>query len=128
MHDEQRMTYTEYMSDENNVIQFMTREEFDAMNQTLKGLAEGNQKVTRITRKEFEKRKVIDSFHEAFDLIGGVPRLAFWAHENPTDFYKLYAKMLPSGSTIDVNASGEITFKHVLPPSKLDQIEDKSDG
>jgi len=98
----------------------MTKEEFEAMNQTLGALADGNSKVTKITKREFAKQKVMDAFHDAFDLIGGVPRLAYWAHQNPTEFYKLYGKMLPAGASIDVNHDGQIIFKHVLPPSKLD--------
>jgi len=109
---------------ENTVIPFMTKEEFDAMNQTLTQLAEGNSKVTRITKREFAKQKVMDAFHDAFDLIGGVPRLAYWAHQNPTEFFKLYGKMLPAGASIDVNHDGEIRFKMVLPPSKLDGDQD----
>ena len=31
----------------------------------------------------------------AFEGIGGVPALIKWAKDNQTDFYKLYAKMLP---------------------------------
>lgn len=109
---------------ENSIVPFMTKEEFDAMNQTLTQLAEGNSKVTRITKREFAKQKVMDAFHDAFDLIGGVPRLAYWAHQNPTEFFKLYGKMLPAGASIDLNASGEIIFRHVLPPSKLDGEQD----
>lgn len=105
---------------ENNVIPFMTREEFEAMNKTLGDLADGNERVTKITKKEFAKQKVMDAFHDAFDIIGGVPRLAYWAHQNPTEFFKLYGKMLPAGASIDLNTSGEIIFRHVLPPSKLD--------
>ena len=110
---------------ENSVVPFMTKEEFDAMNQTLGALAEGNSKVTRITKREFAKQKVMDAFHDAFDLIGGVPRLAYWANANPTEFYKLYGKMLPAGASIDVNHDGQITFKHVLPPSRLDGDQDE---
>ncbi len=109
---------------ENSVVPFMTKEEFESMNQTLQDLAEGNSRVTKITKREFAKQKVMDAFHDAFDLIGGVPRLAYWAHQNPTEFYKLYGKMLPAGASIDLNASGEIIFRHVLPPSKLDGDQD----
>ena len=105
---------------ENSIVPFMSKDEFDAMNQTLNALAEGNSKVTKITKREFAKQKVMDAFHDAFDLIGGVPRLAYWAHQNPTEFYKLYGKMLPAGASIDVNHDGEIRFKMVLPPSNLD--------
>lgn len=41
---------------------------------------------------------VMNAFNAAFDLIGGVPRFVHWAHQNPSDFYKLYAKM---GAEVD---------------------------
>lgn len=117
------------MSEEkSNIVQFMTREEFEAMDRTLRGIANGDPKVTKITKKEMGRQFVIDSFNEAFYMIGGVQRFALWAHENPSEFYKLWGKQLPSGAQVDVNASGEIIFKHVLPPSKLDHYEDSSNG
>lgn len=33
---------------------------------------------------------------EAFDRIGGMDTLAEWAGENLTEFYRLYAKLLPT--------------------------------
>lgn len=113
---------------EDNKVAFMTKDEFEAMNRTLNALADGNAKVAKLTKREFEKQKVIDAFHMAFDMLGGVPRLVYWANENYTEFIKLYAKQLPSGAQLDVNASGEIQFKMVLPPSPLDALEDKSNG
>lgn len=32
---------------------------------------------------------------EAFERLGGVPALQRWAKSEPTEFYKLWAKMLP---------------------------------
>lgn len=32
----------------------------------------------------------------AFDLMGGVPALVVWGRTNPTDFYRLWAKLIPS--------------------------------
>ena len=32
---------------------------------------------------------------QVFDDIGGVENMATWAAENPTQFYNLYAKLLP---------------------------------
>jgi hypothetical protein len=32
---------------------------------------------------------------EAFDELGGVPSLVAWAKKQPTEFYKLWAKMMP---------------------------------
>ncbi len=31
----------------------------------------------------------------AFDKLGGVPALAEWAKENPSDFYRLWSRLLP---------------------------------
>lgn len=45
----------------------------------------------------------------AFDGIGGVPELVEWAKENRTEFYKLYARLIP----VDVTASGDLTLKIV---------------
>ncbi len=36
------------------------------------------------------------AFQAAFELIGGIPRLALWAHSNPDKFYPLYARFLDS--------------------------------
>jgi hypothetical protein len=36
---------------------------------------------------------------EAFDKRGGVPALLNWAKDEPTEFYKLWAKMLPTEVT-----------------------------
>lgn len=104
----------------NKVVQFVTREEYEAMNRTLTDAANSIPKIERIVKKEFDRKEVVNAFNDAFELIGGVSRLAVWALENQTEFYKLYAKLLPSGTQVDVNASGEVVFKHVLPPSKLD--------
>jgi hypothetical protein len=32
----------------------------------------------------------------AFEGIGGVPKLRAWAEKEPTEFYKLWAKLLPT--------------------------------
>ena len=38
---------------------------------------------------------VKEALELAFDGIGGVAQLRDWAQDNPTEFYKLWAKMLP---------------------------------
>lgn len=56
---------------------------------------------------------------DAFDLIGGVPRLAHWAHNNPGDFYtKIYAKTLQGAQQME--HSGEIVIRSAIPVSPLD--------
>ena len=57
--------------------------------------------------------------HDAFDLIGGVPRLADWAHTNPTDFYtKLLPKTIEKSTAVE--HSGEITIVSKIPRTLLD--------
>ena len=70
--------------------------------------------------------EVVGRFHLAFELIGGVERFALWADANPTDFYKIYGKLLPSADVspaashaIQINLSGGAQFPH----SPLDDIE-----
>jgi len=41
-------------------------------------------------------RNVRQQFQHAFELIGGIPRLAHWAHTNPDKFYALYSKLIPA--------------------------------
>lgn len=51
--------------------------------------------------------KAAKAFQQAFDMIGGVPRLALWADQNPTKFYTLYSKLVPA--TAEINTKKDIT-------------------
>ncbi len=44
------------------------------------------------------------ALEEAFDRLGGVDSLVTWAQSEPTEFYKLYAKLLPA--ELNVKHSG----------------------
>lgn len=44
-------------------------------------------------------KNVREQFQFAFELIGGIPRLAHWAHANPDKFYSLYSKLIPAQIT-----------------------------
>lgn len=44
-------------------------------------------------------RNVREQFQFAFELIGGIPRLAMWADKNPDKFYSLYSKLIPAEIT-----------------------------
>lgn len=46
-----------------------------------------------------------DQFEQVFELIGGVPRLALWADENPTQFYGLFSKLIPASVKADMSLS-----------------------
>jgi hypothetical protein len=53
--------------------------------------------------------KAAKAFQQAFEMIGGVPRLALWADQNPTKFYTLYSKLVPATAEIhekrDINVT-----------------------
>lgn len=48
---------------------------------------------------------VKEAFREAFELLGGTQALVTWAGENPTQFYQLYSKLIPT--EIDATISGK---------------------
>lgn len=106
--------------------QFLTDQEFGQMGETFKELAETGKSLTRLPTKKFDRQKVLEAIQEAFDLIGGVPRFAFWAHHNPTEFYKLYGKTIPAASQIDLMAKMNVSIRPALPRSPLDG--DYTDG
>lgn len=79
------------------------------------------QRQVRVPRA-FKRADIVNAFHDAFELIGGTTRLALWAHENPGEFFKLYAKMLPSHATSEIDQSGEIKIVHAIKPGALDGV------
>lgn len=50
--------------------------------------------------------KAAKAFEQAFELIGGVPRLALWADRNPSKFYAMFSKMIPA--TVQGNIQKDI--------------------
>ena len=116
-------------------VEYLTQEEFEATpeeqsveeiqvrdwDQTMALIAQPNT-VMRIPRnKDFTRKDVVGAFINAFELIGGTPRLALWAHQNETDFYKLYSRLLPSQASQALGEANEIVIKHVLPRGPLDE-------
>lgn len=71
--------------------------------------------------RELNRRQVTTSFIDCFHLIGGVPRMAYWADKHPTEFYKLYARLLPSQATKDVDDTSKRIIIHAVPKSALDE-------
>jgi len=72
--------------------------------------------------KPLKGQKAADAFQTAFDLIGGIPRLALWADKNPTQFFSLYSKLIPS----TVKASVDATIKIDAPwmsPNRLSYMD-----
>jgi hypothetical protein len=56
-----------------------------------------------------------------FEMMGGLPRMAQWADDNPTDFYtKLFPKMISRSQQVDV--SGTLTIDDAI--SRLERLEE----
>jgi hypothetical protein len=62
------------------------------------------------------RSEVVTAFNLAFQMIGGVPRMALWADQNPGEFYKLYARLLPSQASQDLDSTSALRVVHALPP------------
>lgn len=87
----------------------------------LAGLATQGNGVTKVAvPRELHRKQVVNAFMDAFEMIGGVPRLSHWADQHPSAFYKLYARLLPTTAQTQLEHSGEILIKHVLPRGPLD--------
>ena len=67
------------------------------------------------TPRELKGKKAADAFQQAFDMIGGVPRLALWADKNPTAFFALYSKLIPSSVKAEVKATIKIDAPWMNP-------------
>ena len=85
--------------------------------------------VPAVTRKRdgFTRQEVVDAFARAFEMIGGVQRMALWANQNPDKFYPLYSKLLPS-TAINIGNAGLVTIIHALAPTPLDEHPDVTDN
>lgn len=55
-----------------------------------------------------------DNIADVFDHVGGIAKMVEWAQENQTEFYKIYARLIP----VQIEGSGDngeikITIEHV---------------
>lgn len=81
---------------------------------------------TRVRRQRdgFNRMDVVNAFQNAFEMIGGVPRLALWANQHPDKFFPLYAKLMPSTS-LNISTEGNtLIIEHALPDNPLDDYTD----
>ena len=51
-----------------------------------------------------------DQIARCFDAMGGIVRMQEWAEENPTEFYKIWSKLLP----LEVTGEGGDPIKMVI--------------
>jgi hypothetical protein len=52
-----------------------------------------------------------DSIWKVFHDLGGVRHMKAWAEENPTEFYKLYGKLVPTQVTGEEGGPVKITVE-----------------
>jgi hypothetical protein len=74
----------------------------------------------RLPSQGASREQIKDAFNTAFELIGGVPRLAIWANENPDKFYSIFARLNGGGTSSSL--SGKLTVEHVLRRNPLDEV------
>lgn len=67
-----------------------------------RGRPPGSQNKTTVSVKA--------AFEQAFDEMGGAASLVQWGREQPTEFYKLYAKLLPVQVNADMKHQGSISI------------------
>lgn len=73
---------------------------------------------TRRKRGPLKRDVIAHAYQDAFELIGGVPRLALFAHSDPEAFYKLHARLIPSEQKTQFD--GHITLEAAVRPTLLD--------
>lgn len=59
---------------------------------------------------------------EAFDLMGGIPSLVRWGRQNPTDFYKLWSRLLPIQITGEGGGPVVVQTKHDLSQLSIEEL------
>ena len=90
------------------------------MGETLELMSKAERKLSIPRTSAFNREDVVRAFTDSFELIGGVPRLATWAHSHQTEFYRLYAKLLPSSAQKQITHDGKVIIEHALQPGPLD--------
>ncbi len=116
------------LPEEQALTQFVSREEFGQMGEVFSELAAKSANITRLPKRAFDRQRVLQALDECYELIGGVPRMAMWAHANPTEFYKLWGKTIPQTNMLDVMGKLEHHILPALPPSALDELPPPIEG
>ncbi len=62
-----------------------------------------------------------DNVLAVFNRLGGTHAMAQWAKENLTDFYKLYARLIPQQIDMDVNVKPMDVTSEPLPAKEWDE-------
>ena len=93
----------------------------DDWEQQLIDLANSPGQNIRIAKRRANRNDVAVAFMDAFEMIGGSGRLAVWANSYPTEFFRLYSKLIPKEATIEMDNTLKLVVAPSLQPSSLDQ-------
>jgi hypothetical protein len=106
-------------------------ERYDGLDNFLSESARTLRSFDRAPRRKknggYDRQRFLNAVGEAFELVGGVPRLAIWADQNYGDFLKIVGKTLPSTlQNIAVHGDGPVQIICPIQRSPLDDAEDLS--
>jgi hypothetical protein len=91
---------------------------------------EGLSRLKRVVvprNDRFTRAEVVQAFASAFQMIGGVPRLALWANENPTEFYRLYGKLMPSSQVLHISPPVEGQSRRLSTEELLQIVQENQE-
>jgi hypothetical protein len=112
------------MSEETKIVEFLTPEQYEgqqALETRLNDIADAPKKILKFSRAaKVTRQDVVNAFTNAFQMIGGVDRLAVWADANPGEFFKIFGKLLPPSNTDLLDGNREFVVRHILPPPVMD--------
>ncbi len=81
----------------------------------MKGNPRGNPNIATIGRKKGTPNNITNlvkhSIIDAFRALGGLDGFVQWGKENRTEFYKIYAKLLPAEMKKDMDDTGGIVVQ-----------------
>lgn len=84
-------------------------------------------KFNKVPKRGSQRERFLQGLAEAFEIVGGVPRLAMWADKNYGEFAKILGKQVPGlvQNAISVKTNGPVTIVSAIPPSFLDGEQEK---
>jgi hypothetical protein len=115
---------------ETTKVEFLTEDELKEQDaKELARISDAPKNVLNFTRStKVTRQEVVNAFTNAFQMIGGVDRLALWADQNPSEFYRLYGKLLPPSNADILDGNREFIVRHVLPRPQIIDAQNVVDG
>lgn len=94
------------------------RKKIDVVPRETTELATADSQTQAVVKAMREQHPIYGAFGMVFQEIGGVDGLAEWAADNPTDFYRIFSRMVPAdpSSATAIN----IQINNQLGPTQLD--------